>query len=112
MLPPELLRDALEYAPDAILICDSSGCVVFANRQTRGLLLYESQELAGINVEQLLPGFRRPFARRKDGSEFPVEVRLAPIGGSPGHPAFVVATIRDLTAHERVEAALGGPQTT
>lgn len=104
MLHPELFRDALEHAPDAILICDSSGSIAFANRQIRELFLYESQELVGISIEQVLPGFRRSFARRKDGSEFPVEVRLAPVGEGP--EAFVVATIRDITAHQRVEAEL------
>lgn len=106
MLPPELLRDALEYAPEAILVSDSSGSIVFANRQTRELFGYETRDLLGINVEQLLPGFRSLFARRKDGSEFPVEIRLSPVGESREHQAFVVATIRDVTAHKRVEAEL------
>src|SRR5579871_92045 len=98
--PPELARSALDAAPDAMIIIDSGGTILFANRQVSTLFGYEHDEIIGWHVEALMPerfrerhighrqnythNFRvRPmgvgldlFARRKDGSEFPVEISL------------------------------------
>src|SRR5262245_20301497 len=96
--PPELARIALDAAPDAMIIIDASGTVLFANRQVSALFGYEHDQVIGLGIEQLMPErFRarhlthrnnytaavrvRPmgagldlFARRQDGSEFPVEI--------------------------------------
>src|SRR5690242_17709387 len=122
--PPELARGALDAAPDAMVIIDSSGLILFANKQVSALFGYEHDEIIGLSIEQLMPErFRtrhlahrhnyvnsvrvRPmgagldlFARRRDGTEFPVEISLSPI--RDGDRLLVAAAIRDST--ERVRA--------
>jgi len=125
-LRTDLIRSALETAPDAIVIADGAGTIVFANRQVEALFGYRPAEILGAKVEQLLPerlrgphaAHRRRFAasprvrpmgaglelygRRKDGSEFPVEISLSPIGESH----LTTAAIRDVTERKRIEAEL------
>ena len=122
----DLIQDALESAPDAIVISDAAGIIVFTNRQVAALFGYEPQEIAGASIEQLLPerfraghiARRRGFAvnpsfrpmgtglelygRRKDGSEFPVEISLSPIAGA----RLTTAAIRDVTERKRIETEL------
>ena len=126
--PPELARSALDAAPDAIIIIDSGGIIRFANRQVSALFGHEHDEIIGWSIEALMPdrfrelhvghrqsymhNFRvRPmgvgldlFARRKDGSEFPVEISLSPI--EDGDSVLVVAAIRDCTERTRAKAEL------
>ncbi len=125
MLPSDLVRSVLESAPDAMIVIDGTGTVLFANRQVSALFGYEKTEVVGHPVEKLLPErFRgrhvahrnqyastvrvRPmgigldlFALRKDGSEFPVEISLSPI--EQGNDIIVAAAIRDVTDRMRVE---------
>ena len=127
-LSAELMRSALAAAPDAMLIADATGRIVFANRQMSALFGYSAQELGALLVEDLLPerlqalhrAHRRSFtreprtrqmgiglellARRKDGMEFPVEISLSPIHDDERD--LVAAAIRDVTPHRRIQAAL------
>jgi len=127
-LPPSLARSTLDAAPDAMLIVDRSGAIVFANRRSTAIFGYEHDELVGLPIDQLLPeryraphrghrsayfenGRPRPmgagfdlFARRRHGEEFPVEISLSPVE-TAGDP-LVVAAIRDVTDRKRVEAEL------
>jgi PAS domain S-box-containing protein len=124
-LSSDLVRSVLESAPDAMVIINDSGAILFANRQVTALFGYEVADVIGQKVEILLPErFRhrhvahrsqytrsvrlRPmgagldlFARRKDGSEFPVEISLSPIEGDG--TTIVAAAIRDVTDRMRVE---------
>jgi PAS domain S-box-containing protein len=126
--PPELARDALEAAPDAMIIIDASGIVLYANRQVSALFGYAHDAVIGQSVERLMPerfrgrhvGHRedyvrnvrvRPmgagldlFGRRQDGVEFPIEISLSPI--QDGDRVLVAAAIRDVTHRKRVEAEL------
>jgi PAS domain S-box-containing protein len=127
-MSPELARAALEAAPDAMVVVDQAGIVRFANRQTCAIFGYTHDEIIDHEVEQLLPErFRaehvrdrhgywdamqvRPMgaglqllARRKDGSEFPVEISLSPIRDA--NCVWVAAAIRDATERKRAEADL------
>lgn len=122
---PALYENLVEFSPDALLVVDATGRIRLTNRSTESLFGYASQELLGAPVEQLVPerlrqthalhraGFAgNPHTRemgatvtdllalRKDGSEFPVEIRLSPvdIDGS----TFVVAAARDVTDRRHV----------
>lgn len=128
MLTTDLVRRILDLAPDALVIADASGSIVFANRQVSSLFGYEPDEVLGAPVERLMPerfglrhvGHRRQFdsnpraramgsglellARRKDGTEFPVEISLGPIVDGDG--TLVVAAIRDSTERMTMQAKL------
>jgi PAS domain S-box-containing protein len=128
MLPAHLLGTVLQSAPDAIVIVDASGNIVFANQQVFALFGLTEQETVGQNIEALIPErFRashlrhrrsyaedvrvRPmgagrdlFARDKDGAEFPVEVSLSPIRHNG--ELLVAAAIRDVTERRKIQADL------
>ncbi|MGB0652207.1 MAG: PAS domain S-box protein [Thermoplasmatota archaeon] len=115
----------LESAPDAFLLADPEGTIVLVNEQAEQLFGYDRQELLGQKVEAIIPqryhaahkGHRKRYgdqprkrpmgagsdlrARRKDGSEFPVEISLSPIKTDGG--TQVMAAVRDIT--ERAAAA-------
>jgi PAS domain S-box-containing protein len=120
-------RALLESAPDATVIVDAAGRIVLANSQTLQLFGYAREELLGKKVEILIPPqlhdrhrvhramyFDEPRARpmgsglelhgrRKDGSEFPVEISLSPLETEEG--VLVSSAIRDITTRKRIEEA-------
>jgi PAS domain S-box-containing protein len=124
--PPELARSVLDAAPDAMIIIDASGIIQFTNRQVSALFGYAHDEIIGQRIETLMPerfrarhvGHRehyvgsvrvRPmgegldlFGRRRDGTEFPVEISLSPV--EDVGRTFIAAAIRDVTDRKRVEA--------
>ena len=126
--PPDLARSALDAAPDAMLIIDASGVIRFTNQQVSALFGYSHDEIIGQSIEALMPErFRtrhvahrkhyinsrrvRPmgagldlFGRRKNGTEFPVEISLSPIDDVGRR--LVAAAIRDVSDRKRVEAEL------
>jgi PAS domain S-box-containing protein len=128
LLPVDLAKSVLDSAPDAMIVIDAQGSILFANRQVEALFGHSPLDIQGKKVETLLPqrfrerhiGHRdgythnvrtRPmgegldlFGVRKDGSEFPVEISLSPI--QQDGQALVAAAIRDVTDRKRVEQAL------
>jgi PAS domain S-box-containing protein len=118
-------RQILEAAPDAVIVVDRQGTIRFVNRQAEQLFGYGRHELVGNPVEKLVPDrfagahgshrvgyFENPrtrtmgaglelFGRRKDGSEFPVDVSLSHTE-RPGEP-LATAFVRDITDRKRAE---------
>ncbi len=124
----DVLGKTFECCPDALLVSDPSGRVVLCNRQMETMFGYGRSELVGQSVEVLLPErFRkihpahrreynahatmRPmgiglelYGKRKDGSEFPVDIMLNSIQTASG--PFVLSVIRDVTRQKEAEEIL------
>ena len=123
----DMLATFLSLMPDAAVVVDGNGVIVSLNEQAEALFGYDAASLEGRSIESLVPErFRhshrrqrsnyvdapqaRPmgagldlYARRRDGSEFPVDISLAPIGGD-GQP-LVVAAVRDISERKAAQAA-------
>lgn len=116
----------LEAAPDAVIVADATGHIVFVNAQTEALLGFGREQLKGRLVETIVPQESRdahsrwreryagaPVRRRmgghslevtacrRDGTEVPVEITLAPVllDGS----SFTIAVLRDLSERRKLE---------
>jgi PAS domain S-box-containing protein len=123
-------RSLLDAAPDAMVIVAPDGGIRLVNEQVVKLFGYQREELLGQPIEILVPerfhhghpakrtGYMhdprsRPMgmgldlsARRKDGSEFPAEISLAPFTTPDG--ALVIAAIRDVGERRKMEAKFRG----
>jgi PAS domain S-box-containing protein len=120
-----LFEQLFENSPDAILVTNSDGRITRANAQVERIFGYSRDELVGQLIETLIPErFRRIhpahrnrynaqpqprpmdlglelFGKRKDGSEFPVDIMLSPLSldGTP----FTLAVVRDVTRRKDAE---------
>jgi diguanylate cyclase (GGDEF)-like protein/PAS domain S-box-containing protein len=121
-------RGLLEAAPDAMVVVDQSGEIVLLNVQAEKHFGYRRDELIGQKVKNIIPkGFAERLisdalrsaedalaqqigtgielnGRRKDGSEFPIEIMLSPLEGAEG--VLVTAAIRDITTRRKAEALM------
>jgi len=121
-------RALLESAPDAMVIANAEGKIALVNAQTESLFGYSRGELLGQPVEILIPeryhgqhvhyrqdygktprlrpmgAGRELFGRRKDGSEFPVEISLSPFRTRDG--VLVFSAIRDISLQKAAQTEL------
>jgi PAS domain S-box-containing protein len=117
-------RQLLEAAPDAMVVMNQVGAIVLVNAELERLFGYGREELLNEPMEVLMPAglldrlpgtissFNQPrlramgpglelFGRRKDGTEFPVEISLSPLETEDG--MLVSSAIRDISARKREE---------
>ena len=123
-----LSADLLEALPDAAVAVDLDGTIVQVNSQTRELFGYQRDELIGQKIEMLVPERYRQqhhhhrevfaetpktrrmgadldlYGRRRDGSEFPVEISLSPVATEKG--SFVLSSIRDISDRKKIAEEL------
>jgi len=121
-------RGLLEAAPDAMVVVNQAGEIVLLNVQAEKQFGYKRDELLGQKVKNLIPeGFAERIVadalrsaedalaqqigtgieligRRKNGSEFPLELMLSPLESAEG--ILVTAAIRDITTRKKGEADL------
>ncbi len=127
--PFDTLKEVFDLLPDALVVVDSDGKIVFYNQELSGLLGYSSQELISKPVEVLVPHksrnihrqyvadfFRRRVRRKmaaglqlfalcKDQSEIQVDIALSPytVGGN----AYTIAAIREFSEMPYLEQKIG-----
>jgi PAS domain S-box-containing protein len=123
-------RGLLEAAPDAMVVVNSTGEIVLLNVQAENQFGYSRDELIGQKVRNIIPqGFAERLiadgtrsaaealaqqigtgielvGRRKDGSEFPLEIMLSPLESAEG--ILVTAAIRDISVRKSAEKHLVG----
>jgi PAS domain S-box-containing protein len=119
-------RGLLEAAPDAMVVVNQSGEIVLLNVQAEKQFGYRRDELIGQKVKNIIPqGFAERLiadgtrtaaealaqqigtgieltGRRKNGSEFPIEIMLSPLESTEG--ILVTAAIRDITTRKKTDA--------
>ncbi|BCG70711.1 hypothetical protein MesoLj113a_18690 [Mesorhizobium sp. 113-1-2] len=122
----ERFRSAVEAAPSGMVMTGEDGRIVLVNRHAEALFGYDRDEMVGQGIEMLVPDryrsshpvFRRGYgdfplarpmgagrdlyARRKDGTEVPVEIGLSPIKTSEG--MMTLASVEDISERRRSEA--------
>ena len=136
----EIAERIIQQSPDALLLVDGGGRIAYVNEAVTRLFGYAADELVGQTIELLVPDrarglhdrYRQGFAlvpaaremgarivalagRRQDGTEFPAEIRLAPVledpgqvgpraveGGRNGGGGLVLAAVRDVTDRRRM----------
>jgi len=123
----------LEAIPDAVVAVNRQGVIVQVNSQTEAMFSYTRAELIGQGIEILVPERQRGdhhrhreeyhakpkirrmgsgldlYGRRRDGSEFPVEISLSPVStgnGESGNGMVVLSVIRDISDRKRIENEL------
>jgi len=123
-----LSSSLLDAIPDAIVAVNQTGIIVQVNAQTEHMFGYTRVELIGQKVELLVPERQRQqhhhhrehyaghpkvrqmgaglelHGRRRDGSEFPVEISLSPVTTEGG--ILVLSAIRDISDRKRIEEQL------
>src|ERR1700681_4282209 len=121
-------RGLLEAAPDAMVVVNHGGEIVLLNVQAAKKFGYRRDELVGQKVKNIIPeGFAERLiadgtrtaaealaqqmgtgielaGRRKNGSDFPIEIMLSPLDGGDG--ILVTAAIRNITERKRREDEL------
>ena len=123
-----LAEKLLEFSPDAILVTDRDGRIREVNPQVEKMFGYARADLLGVPVETLIPErlrsahstYRKTYSddpsvrsmgtglelhgRRKNGTDFPVDVMLGPLQ-LQGETLFL-AVVRDIAYRKGIEAAL------
>lgn len=118
-------RTLLESAPDAMIIVNGQGQIQLVNAQAEKLFGYSREEMIGKSVDLLVPEHLRGrhadnrtayahapkvrpmgvgltlHGRRKDGTEFPVEISLSPIETEQG--ILISSAVRDVTDRQRFD---------
>jgi PAS domain S-box-containing protein len=121
-------RGLLEAAPDAMVVVNEAGEIVLVNVQAEKQFGYRRDELVGQKVMNIIPeGFAERLiadatrstaealaqqigmgielsGRRKDGTEFPIEIMLSPLESTEG--ILVTAAIRNISARKKSEQEL------
>ncbi len=124
----ERLRDTLEAAPAGMIVVNRLGTIELVNSQAERLFGLPRDQLVGLSIDALVPDGERPghatnrerfhaspsaramghgrdlWARRGDGTVFPVEIGLTPLKGAS--TGLVLASVIDISARKQVEHEL------
>ena len=123
-----IFEGLFEFAPDAIVVVDINGRVKHVNKQAERMFGYSSEDMVGRDHDVLVPQrfkmghnlsmreyLKKPwprsmgaglelYGRKKDGTEFPVDISLGPI--DTNGELLVLAVVRDCTEWKEIQKAL------
>ncbi len=123
-------RGIVDSAPEGMLVVDEAGVITLCNARAEQIFGYATGELAGRNVDELVPTTVRPRhpnlrahfiteratremgsgldlkGVRRNGEEFPVEVSLSLLPALSGQGRSICASVRDVTDRKKVEAQI------
>jgi nitric oxide dioxygenase len=128
---PDLYRQLVHSAPDAVMVTDAQGKITLWNPGAEEVFGYTAEEALGQTLDIIIPerlrnrhweGFRQTMdtglsrygakdlltvpAYRRDGSQFSCEFSIAPLRGEDGRLVGMGAILRDITARRNEEKAL------
>ena len=119
-------RELFECANDAIFLLDSEGKHALVNKKAAEMLGYPIEELIGLPYKDIIApseykntqnrimtllesepsSLQERVFRKKDGTEFPVEINLSTIRDAEGKPLYIQRIVRDITDRKRAENEL------
>jgi formate hydrogenlyase transcriptional activator len=124
----ELFEKLFTSSPDGIIVASHDGKILEANPRAEQIFGFPSGTMTGTTIESLIPDrFRdshaqhrqdyqdapraRPmganlelFGRKRDGSEFPVDIMLSPVQANG--QSLVLVVVRDITRRKKMEEKL------
>ncbi len=127
-LREQRVRETLEASPAGMIVVNRQGIIELVNTQAERLFQMRRDQLVGLSVDTLVPDPARPghqanrerfhanpsarsmgqgrdlWARRGDGTIFPVEIGLNPLRGASS--GLVLASVIDISARKQAETAL------
>lgn len=119
-----MVKDLIEIIPDAIIIIDNTGKIIFINSLTEKIFSYKKEDLINKQIEILIPerfkknhiifrdnyltkpkirpmgSMRDLFGLKQDGVEIPIEVSLSPLVSN--EETFIISVIRDVTTQKKI----------
>jgi PAS domain S-box-containing protein len=120
-----LLAQTLKSAQDCISITDLNDKILFVNDAFLASYGYNEEDLIGKNIAMVRPASISPLQvgeilpstlkghwhgelvnRRKDGTEFPIELWTSVVNDGAGHPIAAVGVARDITERKRADEEL------
>lgn len=128
----DLIDTLFSNVAEGIIVCDNEGRIMLTNPASQRMFGYEESELAQLSIENLVPDnirskhttYREQFqtnrrsramgkgidlyAKRKDGTLFPVEISLSPLDLDGA--LLVVAFIIDITVRKQIEQSVQDKQ--
>tara|TARA_B110000211_G_scaffold67989_1_gene78473 strand:+ start:1794 stop:3608 length:1815 start_codon:yes stop_codon:yes gene_type:complete len=124
----ERFRRVFDSTADGLLMIDDDGKIILANHSVAKMFGYTHKEMYRCTVEDLVPEHIRPqhksdrkkyqsapqarsmgamrelYAKRKDGSQFPVEIALTPLQFPEG--VRILATVVDISIQKDIQSSL------
>ena len=119
-------RTLFEHASDAVFLLSLDGVHLAVNNKAADMLGYSTKELVGKSFKEVVvpdefhdaqdkmkgllegksfPVYERRF-KKKDGTEFPVEINVALVRDEQGKPLLVQSIVRDITERKKTEETL------